>query len=115
MGDRANVKWVDSDDGVLHFYTHWSGYKLQATVAAALNRGRNRWDDDQYLARIVFCEMIQDDVVGGETGFGLATYVGDGEDRIVTVNTKTQTVVDFAGVEHTFENYIQSYLGREDE
>jgi hypothetical protein len=77
MGDRGNIIVNSQRDGTMHFYTHWSGSDLPAIVAAGLDRGRGRWDDEPYLNRILFCEMIQDDVLG-ETGYGISREMGDG-------------------------------------
>lgn len=90
MGDRANIFFVDAapQDGKLHgiyLYTHWGGSALASTLRAALERGKSRWGDSQYLARIIFSEMIQDDVLE-ETGFGIGTRMGDNEHRIIRVD-----------------------------
>lgn len=90
MGDRANVLIKDHGSSV-YLYTHWSGTELPQTVAKALARNE-RWDDGQYLARIIFCEMVK----GQEsepTGYGISSVCGDGDDRIVTVDVDTQYVI----------------------
>jgi hypothetical protein len=91
MGDRANVYVHHGEQPGVYLYTHWEGTELPATVVNALKRGKGRWNDDPYLTRIIFSEMIKDDV-DGETGYGISAYVGDGDDRIVDVDTATQTV-----------------------
>jgi hypothetical protein len=91
MGDRANVYVHEGDEPDVYLYTHWSGYNLPETVRTALQRGAGRWNDPQYLTRIVFCEMIGDDTQS-TTGFGISAFVGDGDDRIVDVDTKGGTV-----------------------
>ena len=90
MGDRANILVKDGPSQV-YLYTHWSGQELPEILRQALIRGRNRWDDGQYLARIIFCEMVQGDILG-ESGYGISSKVQDGDDRILEVNTVTQTV-----------------------
>ena len=70
MGDRAQVKITSQDNPDLYFYTHWGAEKLPIVVANALNRGRGRWGDYEYLNRIIFSEMIQDEVLS-ETGYGI--------------------------------------------
>jgi hypothetical protein len=59
VGDRANVV---VQQGVkvseVFLYTHWGGLELPAVVTKALQDGQRRWDDAQYLARMVFCRMI---------------------------------------------------------
>lgn len=94
MGDRGHV-YIEPGDGTpgVWFYTHWAGSSLPGTVADALDRGRDRWSDDQYLARIIFCEMVQPEVLG-TTGYGIGASPGDTGDggRIVRVNVAERTV-----------------------
>ena len=90
MGDRANVVVKDGDERVC-LYSHWGGSELPATLQKAMQRGKERWNDPSYLARIIFCEMVQ----GREkelTGFGISVSPPDGRDRVITVDTDEQTV-----------------------
>lgn len=70
MGDRRNVIVQHDKDNSVALYTHWSGSELPQTLARALDRGRGRWNDGTYLTRIVFSEMVKDEILG-ETGFGI--------------------------------------------
>lgn len=90
MGDRANVAVVQPDKTRVYLYTHWNGTELVETVHAALSR-KVRWDNEAYLARIVFCSMVQEDV-GGETGYGISTGLCDNEHPIIVLDPKTQTI-----------------------
>lgn len=91
MGDRGNIKIVDDDGGPdVYFYTHWRGSDLESIVRAALIRGKVRWDDGPYLARIIFCELVKGDE-NGTTGCGISTTLGDGGDRIYVVNLSDNT------------------------
>lgn len=72
MGDRANIYLEmpgknDEPDGI-YLYTHWSGYAWPERLREALIFGRGRWNDDQYLARIITSRVFADlanDVTGG--------------------------------------------------
>jgi hypothetical protein len=92
MGDRANVyvKGYGDEPGV-YLYTHWTGTELPATVQRALARGTDRWDDNAYLTRIVFAEMIRDEL-DATTGYGISTRFCDGGDRIIILDCGNQTV-----------------------
>jgi hypothetical protein len=110
MGDRGIVKMVGEGQPSLNFYTHWGATDLPAVVAEALKRGKGRWDDESYLNRIVFSEMIQDDVLS-ETGYGI--MVGDADYdawRYVTINhdTKTVEVSDFQK-SWSFDSFITAF------
>lgn len=95
MGDRAHIKMLtpskDDNKSGVYMYSHWGGYRLPQVLAKALDRGKSRWGDESYLARIVFSELVRDDI-DGETGYGLSTTLGDGGDRILTVDAIAQTV-----------------------
>ena len=93
MGDRANV--VIPQDGSEHeekiyLYTHGSGTELPATLQRALAR-KQRWDDQPYLTRIIFEEMITG-AYSKETGYGISTYPSDGLSRLLIVDTENQQV-----------------------
>jgi|SRR5690349_8519713 len=94
MGDRANIV-IEADKNMfphpVFFYTHWSGYKIMPTLKAALIRGKERWDDAQYLSRVIFCELVGNDS-GGVTGFGITTKIGDGGGNLLCVNMEEKKV-----------------------
>ena len=91
MGDRANVYIREDEKHGVFFYTHWGGSELPETVRAALIRGKDRWTDHPYLARIIFNEMTR----GNETeltGFGISARITDNEYPILVVDTDSMTV-----------------------
>lgn len=91
MGDRGNV-YVrrDAEHGV-YLYTHWCGSELPATVGEALRKGKSRWNDPSYLARIIFCEMIRGDR-DDLAGFGISDMLEDNEHPIVVVDVEYQRI-----------------------
>ena len=95
MGDRANIvmkqNHSNSNTGEIYFYTRWDGYQLPKILQDALKRGRRRWDDESYLARIIFSEMIQGNLEG-ENGYGISAYLTDNEYDLLVVDAETQTV-----------------------
>lgn len=96
MGDRANIKIIQHDgttmeEPALFLYSHWGGDGMANTLKRALIRGASRWDDEIYLARIIFNEMTKGDE-NETTGFGISTYIGDNEHPIITVDCEKQTV-----------------------
>lgn len=95
MGDRGNIVIKQNDRNqsapYLYFYTHWAGSEIARTLQDALKRGKDRWDDEQYLSRIIFCEMIKGDVLKTD-GYGISTYMGDNEHDFLVVDSNKQTV-----------------------
>ncbi len=97
MGDRANIGVImrdfndEANTTVVFFYSHWGGSQIEETLADALDRGRGRWSDDSYLARIIFSEMVKDEILG-DTGYGMSIYVGDNEYDILIVDLESNLV-----------------------
>lgn len=78
MGDRATIRIVQNEQ-VVHFYTHWDGYRIQQILAEGILNANEagRLDDSSYAARIIFdtltgCSLPhrcgQD---GSPTGYGI--------------------------------------------
>ena len=105
MGDRANIRFVEEGGSTMYFYTHWDGTELWKTLQEALERGKDRWDDESYLARIIFSEMIADDIKDN-TGFGLSTQMGDNGWNVLEVNM-TEKSVKLEDESWSFEDYIK--------
>lgn len=116
MGERGNIKVDFNGNDAVYFYTHWTGYRVQHDLANALNRGRGRWTDGPYLARIVFSEML---LVPGNaqatyenltdtTGFGIDTEIGDNSYDIPEVSVANQEV-SYQGRTYSFEEFVDSF------
>lgn len=91
MGDRGNIVMHYEVGGEIYFYSHWRGSDLPKILQAALLKGKDRWDDSQYLPRIVFCELVKGDE-GGRTGYGISPTIGDNEYALLHVHLGNQTI-----------------------
>lgn len=94
MGDRGNI--IIEPNGStftapLYMYTHWRGSGIQQILQSALKRGKGRWNDPSYLARIIFNELTKGCEME-ETGFGLSNSLGDNEHPLLWVDMKTRKV-----------------------
>lgn len=91
MGDRANIfiKQDVTNEGIW-LYSHWGGRDLAATLQRAIKK-MWRWEDEHYLARIIFDEMIGENQ-GDELSFGISTRMCDNEYPILCVDCQAQTV-----------------------
>lgn len=87
MGCRAQVKIEDTG---VYLYTHWDGHVIADTVFHAIAR-YERWGDPDYLARIIFCEMVKDNI-DGSTGYGISTAENGDNERLVKVSCRNRTV-----------------------
>lgn len=103
MGER-NMIYLKNDE--IYLYSHWDSVKdLIEILRLALIRGKERWDDVEYLNRIIFCEMIKDDVLS-LTGFGISTSIFDGQ-IVLRVDIKKKEVEYDDGSPICFENFIK--------
>jgi len=75
----------------IYLYTHWGGESLEDVLRSALIRGEGRLNDVSYLARIIFSEMIKDEILE-DTGFGISPYVTDDQYPTIEVDLENQTV-----------------------
>ena len=88
MSTRSQVFMEKSG---VYLYKHSDGYLLPGIVQRALTR-QIRWDDEEYLSRIIFSEMIRDDVYE-ELGYGIGKILHSDIEWLVAVNTDNQTVI----------------------
>lgn len=93
MGNRANIKIIQYKNATpLYLYTHWNGSIWNIQLANALKFGESRWNDPEYLTRIIISRMYAgdvDDTTGG--GIGVDT-IPDNENPIIIVDIGTNTV-----------------------
>lgn len=101
MGERRNIALKYHDNNTIYFYTHWEGKELEQTLKTALQRSKERWCDESYLARIIFSDMIKDEI-NELTSYGIAPYETDPQYETIKVDLKEQTVNGAS-----FENYIK--------
>ena len=107
MGARAQVKIEDRDEEI-YLYTHWGSSELPKDVAKALDRGRDRWDDFEYLNRIIFDAMKEDDVTS-TTGYGIGTKPhGDLDYEPIEVDCARGLVTHNSNT-YSFEEFIAEY------
>lgn len=92
MGNRGNVYFKQEE---VFLYTHYSGTSLGTIVRDALAR-RARWEDGQYLTRIVFCAMVGNRW-DGDTGYGITHRIQDSGAPVIVVDTESMTVSVVAG------------------
>lgn len=109
MGDRANIKIKEAQGGVIYLYTHWQGYKWPQMLQKALKYAKDRWDDESYLTRCIITQMCAD--ADGPTGYGVSTWLGDGDYNVTELDHASQKVKLRDGTEYTFEEFLTADLG----
>lgn len=96
MSDAASICMIQRAglEPPLFFYTHSGGAELpwRLQVALASDAGLDRWDDEPYLARIIFCTMMDPSEQTGETGDAITIYLTDSQYPILAVNSRSKIV-----------------------
>ena len=102
MATRSQVKLISSEFTIpIYLYQHYDGYDLYKIVCNAISR-KARWDDPEYLTRIIFSEMIKDHI-DDTTGYGIGTSQHDDIDYLVTVNVDEQRILEWKGYDDEWE------------
>lgn len=101
MGTRSQVHFVNSG---VYLYQHWDGNLLASRVQRGLSLNE-RWDDEEYLTRIIFDSMKSEIEAYlkkeyGEkpyTGFGIGTDRHWDIEYLVEIDVEKQTVKVLSG------------------
>ncbi len=95
MGARTNINLSFGEEGKINIYLHWGGEDGPKIVAQALERGRDRWDDESYLARIIISEAVKFAGINDPTGCGISPGEPVEEEyETQYINLKEQTAND---------------------
>lgn len=115
MGDRANIFVIDrpprakTDDDVegIYLYTHWQGYEWPERLRLALGSpaARKRWDDPQYLTRILVAHLFEELGLGETGGGGISTFIGDNSRPIIVLDIPGQAVAFVREGQETSRGY----------
>ena len=97
MGCRGTIEiWENGaapkdEERPVVLYTHWGAYEMIFDVINVLKK-KERWNDPPYLSRMIFSEMIKNDI-NGTTGFGIMTDNALDTEHEVVVDIDRQEVV----------------------
>jgi hypothetical protein len=79
MNIRGNIVVQERFGGKVYLYTHKRGLETFGILHNALVRSVDRWRDEQYLTRIIFCELLKGEDLDGTADFGISTFVGEND------------------------------------
>lgn len=108
MGDRGAIL-VKHWESEVYLYTHWDAHSIEEMAKSVMSK-KLRWNDGQYLSRMIFEKMITD-AYSLETGYGISSTMPDAY-RVLIVDCDEQKVAleihgDLAYTK-TFEEFISS-------
>lgn len=111
--DSGQIEVV-SPYGKVYLYTHENAHSLIQSVHDVLSKGV-RWDDPDYLSRMLFCKMIPEDEKDGEKGYGIGTQMYIDVNILVTIDTVKKHIKIYSAenklhhYDTTFENFVNEY------
>jgi hypothetical protein len=105
---------VISPYGRIYLYTHDHAARLTNDVYTAL-AARQRWDDADYLAKIIFCHMVPLECWEQDRGYGIGTQLYVDVNLLISVDTVKQEVTITSAKDKTFfyrssfKSFIEEY------
>lgn len=119
--EKINMKsaqvQVVGEHGSVYLYTHDNASTLVSVVHEVLSR-KQRWDDADYLTRIIFCAMIPYDKWSDDKGFGIGTQYLIDTNLLIVINvvTKHISISSYgSGVDNVtmeMEDFVQNFYRR---
>lgn len=105
--------------GRVYLYTHNTAHTLVSEVFEALSQ-RKRWNDADYLSKMVFCRMIPLECWKQDTGYGIGTQLYADVNLLITLDTVKQNITiqsatDMYDKFHmSFDDFVNSYVSSAD-
>lgn len=91
--------------GRVYLYSHNTANELVSVVSDVLSR-QVRWDDPDYLSRMLFCRLIPKNKWDDELGFGIGTQLYRDVNMLISLDTVHQTI----RISSAFETYITNSI-----
>jgi hypothetical protein len=91
--------------GRVYLYSHNTANELVSVVSDVLSR-QVRWDDPDYLSRMIFCRMVPKNKWDDELGFGIGTQLYRDVNMLISLDTVHQTI----RISSAFETYITNSI-----
>ena len=91
--------------GRVYLYSHNTADELIAVVDEVLSR-KVRWNDPDYLTKMLFCRMIPQDKWNDELGFGIGTQLYTDVNMLLSLDTVHQTIK----ISSAFETYVSNTI-----
>jgi hypothetical protein len=105
--------------GRVYLYTHSGAGSLVNDVHSVLSM-RQRWNDPDYLAKMVFCRMVPVECWNTDLGFGIGTQLYADVNLLITLDTVNYKILLQSATEKhstlkmSFEEFVISFLTKAD-
>lgn len=100
--DSGQIEII-SPYGRIYLYSHDRARNLLANVHNVLSK-EIRWDDPDYLSRMIFCEIVPEEYWYNDEGFGIGTQLYADTEILISLDTVKETITVSSAL-HEFENF----------
>lgn len=103
--------------GRVYLYTHSGAGSLVNDIHNVLSM-RQRWDDPDYLAKMVFCKMVPVECWNTDLGFGIGTQLYADVNLLITLDTINQKILLQSAtdkhykLQNSFKDFVINFLSR---
>jgi hypothetical protein len=103
--------------GRVYLYTHSGAGSLVNDIHSVLSM-RQRWDDPDYLAKMVFCKMVPVECWNTDLGFGIGTQLYADVNLLITLDTVNQKILLQSAtdkhykLQNSFKDFVINFLSR---
>ena len=102
--DYQPLKNQFGEDVYIFLYSEFGSISLPSLISYSLNRAKDFWDQEEYIASIIFKDMLAIDIQES-TEFGLSNNIQDIESDIIFADIKKQ-IISIGDNQWSFEDYI---------
>ena len=78
--------------GSVFLYTHDLAHNILHIVYDVLNR-KLKWEDPDYLARMLFCKLVPPESWNSDKGFGIGTQMYYDIKLLITIDTVSKKII----------------------
>ncbi len=117
--ESGQVEIVSAWNKRVYLYTHSGAKGLVARVHSTLSK-KKRWDDPDYLARMIFCDMIPKEKWDSDRGFGISTDLCSSVNLLITIDIESQTITiscstsNIDNVKMTLKDFVENFYNNAD-
>lgn len=108
---------IKSFYGSVFLYTHDLAHTLLHVVHETLSK-KVKWDDADYLSRMLFCKMIPPEFWNSDKGFGIGTQMYADVQLLITIDTVNSkiTITNFdkstvasRSLHYSFDSFMENF------
>lgn len=112
--ESGQVEIITAWNKRVYLYTHSNAKSLVGSVHGTLSK-KKRWDDPDYLSRMIFCDMIPPDKWDSDRGYGIGTDLCSSVNILVSIDIAKQIITissaanKIDAIKTTIEDFVDNF------